>query len=124
MNPNFLNNEIVIKQWGYENIITNNDKYCLKILHFEKGYKFSMHFHDIKDETWYLQKGKMIFYYIETNTAILKEKYIKEGDIIHIPRLLPHQLLAIEESDIIEVSTKHYDSDSYRIMKGDNQLDK
>jgi mannose-6-phosphate isomerase-like protein (cupin superfamily) len=121
MEPTILNNKIVNKQWGYENIITNTDKYCLKILHFNKNHKFSMHFHDIKDETWYVQNGKMIFYYIDTITTNIKEMNIKVGDIIHIPRLLPHQLYAVEDSDIIEVSTKHYDTDSYRVMKGDNQ---
>jgi hypothetical protein len=32
---------------------------------------------------------------------------------------MPHQLYAMEEGEIIEVSTQHFDSDSYRIYKGD-----
>ena len=121
MEPELLSNKIVNKNWGYENIITNTDRYCLKILHFVKDHKFSMHFHDIKDETWYVLNGKLIFKCINTNTAEILEKEINKGEIIHIPRLLPHQLLAIEDSDIIEVSTTHYDTDSYRVIKGDNQ---
>jgi hypothetical protein len=36
----------------------------------------------------------------------------------------PHQMLAIEEgSCIFEVSTQHFDSDSYRVMPGSSQKD-
>ena len=36
----------VKKGWGYELIWATNDKYCGKIMVFEKvGAKFSMHFH-------------------------------------------------------------------------------
>ena len=36
----------VPKGWGYELIWATNDKYCGKIMVFEKkGAKFSMHFH-------------------------------------------------------------------------------
>ncbi len=43
--------EKIIKGWGYEIWITNNEKYCGKLLCFEEGKKFSMHYHMIKDET-------------------------------------------------------------------------
>ena len=42
----------VKKGWGYELIWATNDKYCGKIMVFEKvGAKFSMHFHHEKDGT-------------------------------------------------------------------------
>jgi hypothetical protein len=31
----------------------------------------------------------------------------------------PHQLEALEDGEIFEVSTQHFDTDSYRIWKGD-----
>ena len=37
--------EIVPKGWGKEIIFVNNDEYCGKLLCFEKGKKFSMHYH-------------------------------------------------------------------------------
>ena len=33
----------------------------------------------------------------------------------------PHQIICLEEGDVFEVSTTHYDSDCYRVMKGDSQ---
>ena len=41
------------------------------------------------------------------------------GDVITIPIGQPHQLRAKEDSEIFEISTQHFDSDSYRIWKGD-----
>ena len=35
----------VEKGWGHELIWATNDKYCGKLLKFNKGAKFSMHFH-------------------------------------------------------------------------------
>ena len=42
------------KGWGHEIVFENNEKYCGKILVFKEGAEFSMHYHMIKDETWYV----------------------------------------------------------------------
>ena len=42
----------VPKGWGYEKWITNNEKYCGKLLYFNKGKKCSWHYHEIKEETF------------------------------------------------------------------------
>jgi len=112
---------IVKKGWGHEVIIINNEKYCGKILHFKKDAKFSMHFHIKKVETWYVSSGKFIFKWIDASNANVKVEELLPGDIITNEIGEPHQILCIEEGDIFEVSTTHYDSDSYRVMKGDSQ---
>lgn len=117
-------NEVDIKHekaWGYELWIHNNEDYCAKILHFNKGAKFSMHFHVIKQETWYVQSGMFKLILINTDTAEKVEKTIVGGDIVEIPRGAPHQLIALEEGDIFETSTQHFEYDSYRVEKGDSQ---
>ena len=53
------------KGWGYELWIVNNNLYCGKILHFNKGKKCSWHYHKVKQETFYVQKGKLKIYNIE-----------------------------------------------------------
>jgi hypothetical protein len=45
-------------------------------------------------------------------------EYLNIGDVITNERGEPHQLIALEDGEIFEVSTKHFDSDSYRIFKG------
>ena len=112
---------LVMKGWGHEIIFVNNDKYCGKILHFKTGGKFSMHYHLIKKETWYITSGKFKFVYINTETASYVIQELEEGDVITNEIGQPHQIICEKEGDIFEVSTTHYDTDSYRIGKGDSQ---
>jgi mannose-6-phosphate isomerase-like protein (cupin superfamily) len=114
----------VEKGWGYEIIWATNDKYCGKIMVFEKpGAKFSMHFHREKDETWFVNAGKFILRWVDTKTATLHERVLKEGDVWHNPPLQPHQLEAlIPDSIIFEVSTADSIEDNYRIAPGDSQV--
>ena len=116
----------VDKGWGYEIIWATNDKYCGKIMVFEKvGSKFSMHFHKEKDETWFVNNGRFLLRWIDTKTAKLHEQELKEGDTWHNPPLQPHQLVAMEPmSSISEVSTADSVEDNYRIAQGDSQKEK
>jgi quercetin dioxygenase-like cupin family protein len=113
-----LTAEFVPKGWGKEIIFVNNDEYCGKILSFEAGKKFSMHYHIQKKETWYVAKGKLILVWVETENGTFHTEYLNVGDIITNERGEPHQLIALEDSDVFEVSTKHYDQDSFRMWKG------
>ena len=112
----------VEKGWGHEIIFVNNDKYCGKILHFNKDSKFSMHFHIQKEETWYVSSGRFLFRKINTKNADIEEKFLLPGSCVTNKIGEPHQIICLEEGDIFEVSTQHFDSDSYRVMKGDSQL--
>jgi mannose-6-phosphate isomerase-like protein (cupin superfamily) len=111
--------EIVPKGWGKEIIFVNNDEYCGKILCFEKGKKFSMHYHLKKKETWYVAKGRLIIIWVDTEKGVTYTEYLDVGDTITNERGEPHQLIALEDSEVFEVSTKHYDEDSFRMWKGD-----
>ena len=116
--------EVHQKAWGYELWIINNELYCGKLLVFKKDKEFSMHYHLLKDEAWYISKGKFEYKFIDTETSKLKSRIVTEGDCIHLLPGQPHQMLALEEgSCIFEVSTQHFDSDSYRILPGSSQLD-
>ena len=109
------------KGWGYELHIHNNDGYCSKILHFDEGAMFSMHFHMMKHETWYVASGSLRLNIIDTEDATIKNYRLEVGDVFVVPRGMPHQLMAIEESEIFEASTTDYINDSYRVKKGDSQ---
>ena len=111
----------VPKGWGHEIIFENNDLYCGKLLVFKKGCKFSMHYHMIKDETWYVDKGEFLYRWIDTETAEVNEQHLKEGDSVRQYPGQPHQLEALTDGTVFEVSTEHFDSDSYREWRGDSQ---
>lgn len=119
--PIFLKTQIVTKNWGREEIICNNEEFCGKKLIFNKGAKFSSHLHYFKREVFLCAQGSVKLITINTEDASKSEHILKIGDIVEIPRLLPHQIIALEDSEIIEFSTHHEDSDSYRVEPGDNQ---
>lgn len=106
---------IVAKDWGHEIIFINNDEYCGKILCFNKGKMCSMHYHLKKQETWYVAKGRFLMYWIRTSDGKKFMEYLNVGDVITNKRGEPHQVQALEDSELFEVSTTHFDEDSYRI---------
>ena len=110
----------VPKGWGYEKWIVNKEEYCGKLLYFEKDKRCSWHYHKLKDEVFYLQSGKMIVKYGEDeNIDKAEELELLPGMNFHVSRGLKHQMIAIEDSELFEFSTEHFDTDSYRIQKGD-----
>ena len=112
--------KIVPKGWGYEKWIVNTDEYCGILLHFIKGKKCSWHYHKLKDETFYLQEGKLLVKYSDNdNLDEANEVILERGDKFHVYRGLRHQMFAMEDTDMFEFSTQHFDSDSHRIIKGD-----
>ena len=111
----------VPKGWGYEVVFENNELYCGKLLCFKEGAKFSMHFHLIKDETWYVNEGEFIYRWIDTEIGEVQEVKLIPGDTVRQRPGQPHQLEALTDGVIFEVSTTHHDSDSYRVWKGDSQ---
>jgi mannose-6-phosphate isomerase-like protein (cupin superfamily) len=111
----------VEKGWGSEEIWATNDKYCGKLLKFNKGAKFSMHFHAEKDETWYVLGGEFLVRWIDTKDASRHERLLTCGDVWHNPPLMPHQVICYSAGTIIEVSTPDSVEDNYRVEKGDSQ---
>lgn len=67
-----------------------------------------MHYHVRKLETMYLRTGKMLIR-LENETVPMEV-----GDKLQIQRGQKHQLIAIEDSELFECSTQHFESDSVR----------
>ena len=110
----------VEKGWGNEKWIVNCPEYCGKILFFNMGKRCSWHYHLLKDETFYIQSGRIHLFYGQTDD--LEESYtriLEPGDKFHVPRKMRHQMYALEASELFEFSTQHFDEDSHRIFKGD-----
>lgn len=111
------------KGWGYEDWIANKKEYCGKLLLFEKGKKCSIHYHKLKDETFFLFSGKLkvlLSDSLEDYEAGKKEEIIlNAGECLYIWPGRVHRMEAVEESNLMEFSTEHFEEDSYRIEKGD-----
>ena len=102
---------IVNKEWGEEHWIVNR-QYAGKKMVLHKNHRSSLHYHKIKDETFYVIKGCVL---LELNDKV---KVLRPGDSILIKPNDKHRFTGLEESEIIEFSTHHYDEedrDNYRI---------
>jgi mannose-6-phosphate isomerase-like protein (cupin superfamily) len=112
--------EVHLKGWGSEKWIVNNESYCGKILYFKSGKKCSWHYHKLKRETFFVQSGQLLVKFsYDDELEKADEVILFPGDSFEVPQGLRHQMLAIEETFLIEFSTQHFEEDSYRIEKGD-----
>jgi mannose-6-phosphate isomerase-like protein (cupin superfamily) len=111
---------IVPKGWGREVWLVNNDLYCGKILEILKGKRCSLHFHKLKTESFFLRAGRLKVTVKESPSAAVVEEFeLAAGECMDIPRGLVHQMEALEDSELFEFSTQHFDSDSNRLVPGD-----
>ena len=101
-----MNGEItrVEKPWGYELHWAKTDRYVGKLIHINKGHALSLQYHNKKDETIYVQAGKMLFEMGPTADALERREMVP-GDVVHVTPPTVHRMTAIEDTDIFEVST-------------------
>jgi mannose-6-phosphate isomerase len=96
--------EQVEKPWGWELIWALTDRYCGKLLFVRAGQALSLQYHEVKDESWYVEKGRAT---LELGPAggALGHGEIGTGDCFHFPPGTVHRLRALEDTLIVEVST-------------------
>jgi oxalate decarboxylase/phosphoglucose isomerase-like protein (cupin superfamily) len=113
--------KFVPKGWGCELWLANTPEYCGKVLSVHRFKRCSYHYHELKDETFFVQDGliKLLYSMSEDSPDGAAEIVLEPGDSFHVPRLMRHQFIGLKHSHIIEVSTHHEDSDSYRLVLGD-----
>jgi mannose-6-phosphate isomerase len=102
----------VEKPWGHELIFAITEKYVGKVLHIKKGEALSLQYHNKKDETIHIQKGSIKFQTASkppASASDLEEVILRPGDSFHITPKLVHRMIAIEDTDILEVSTPELD---------------
>ena len=114
----------VDKGWGFELVFANNDKYCGKLLIFERaGAKTSLVFHKEKAKSWFINAGKFKVKFIDVGTGEMKEAVLEEGQTADFGQLGPHQIESLVANSIIfEVGTGDYVEDRFRLAPGDTQM--
>ena len=98
----------VDKPWGHELIWAHTDRYVGKILHVKAGEALSLQYHELKDETIYVLRGRMVFLVGETDDD-LREVELSEGMSFRIAPGTRHRMEAITECDLLEASTPFLD---------------
>jgi quercetin dioxygenase-like cupin family protein len=107
----------VAKPWGHEIWWALTDQYAGKILHVEQGHRLSLQLHEQKDESCYVLSGRLLLVQGPTS-AELAERVVVTGDVWRNQPGQVHTIEALEDSDVLEVSTPHLDdvirlSDNY-----------
>jgi quercetin dioxygenase-like cupin family protein len=98
--------ETIQKPWGMEKIFAHTEKYVGKILYIKKGHSLSLQYHETKEETVMVLKGQMGFRFGSTvEEAYSNVKVLNPGDVFHIPPKLIHRMIALEDTEVVEVST-------------------
>jgi quercetin dioxygenase-like cupin family protein len=97
----------VEKPWGYELHWAVTERYVGKVLHVKAGHALSLQYHNRKDETIYLHSGRLLFE-IERDGALVKQE-LQPGDAVHVTPKTVHRMTAIEDCDVLEVSTPELD---------------
>jgi mannose-6-phosphate isomerase len=96
------------KPWGYEDLWAITGRYAGKVLHVNRGHQLSLQYHERKEETILLYAGRLILL-LEDETGTLREHWLEPGEAYHIPVGRLHRMIAVEECDIVEVSTPELD---------------
>jgi mannose-6-phosphate isomerase len=99
----------VEKPWGWELIWAEAEDYVGKILFVRAGQSLSLQFHNVKDESWYVQEGQAKLELGDSGQAILNTEVIGPGMCFRFRPGTVHRVTALEDTTIIEVSTPHLD---------------
>lgn len=103
--------ETVPKPWGHEKIWARSDRYVGKILHINAGQELSVQFHKKKDETIHLLSGEIVYRVQRTpsDESRLEDVRLQIGESFRITPGTIHQMVAVTDCDVLEVSTPELD---------------
>jgi mannose-6-phosphate isomerase len=95
---------VVEKPWGHELIWAETERYAGKILHVKKGESLSLQYHREKDETIMVLSGLLGFeHFLDGEEPQRRE--LRPREPFHIPPGMRHRMTAVEDCDILEVSS-------------------
>ncbi len=95
----------VDKPWGHELIWAHSDQYVGKKLFIKQGEALSLQFHRRKDETIYVESGRVEFTIGGPGDAVPKTEVVGPGSAFHVTPGSVHRMRALEDSLLLEVST-------------------
>ncbi len=98
---------VVQKPWGYERIWASSERYVGKVLHIKAGQELSVQYHNRKDETVHLLSGELI-YRVKLDSE-LEDVKLRTGESFRICPGTVHQIIAVTDCDVLEVSTPEKD---------------
>mgnify|MGYP001496378770 CR=1 FL=1 len=103
--------ERVEKPWGHELIWAVTERYAAKILVIAPGCSLSLQYHEKKEETIYVNSGRVLVTYVDTDKSTSPvEVVLGMGQTFHVPPRMPHRFTALDRMvELFEVSTPELD---------------
>ena len=98
----------VDKPWGHEEIFAVTDRYVGKILFVRKGESLSLQFHERKEETLRVLDG-VVEFLLGPDMEHLVPETMTAGAVVHIAPGTLHRMTAVEDCNLLEVSTTELD---------------
>jgi len=91
----------------------------LAIFEIRKGFSRGNHYHEKKEEIFYVVRGKIRALLVDMDTLQKEEDVFEKGDKIRIKPRCGHLFFALEDSFIVEYSPQIFDiEDRYGIDSG------
>ena len=102
---------MVQKPWGHEKIWARSERYVGKIIHINAGHELSVQYHNKKDETIYLLSGEIVCRVQRDprDLSRLEDVRLQIGESFRIAPGTVHQMVAVTDCDVLEVSTPETD---------------
>jgi quercetin dioxygenase-like cupin family protein len=98
----------VDKPWGYELRWAVTERYAGKLIHIDEGHRLSLQYHVQKDEAIHVIFGVMDLQ-LESNSGELETHRLTAGMSAHIRPGRKHRFIAVENTDLFEVSSPEID---------------
>ena len=98
----------VEKPWGYELLYATTELYCGKVIFIRSGEQLSLQFHKKKDETIFVQLGRMELEIGEPGKPVDTE-VVGPGRAFRLRPGTVHRMRALEDTTVLEVSTPELD---------------
>ena len=90
--------------------------YHLAAFEIRKGFSRGDHYHEKKEEIFYVFQGKIKASFIDMDTLQKQERILEKGDKIRVKPRCGHLFYGLEDTVVIEYSPQVYDKeDSYKI---------
>jgi mannose-6-phosphate isomerase-like protein (cupin superfamily) len=100
--------ERIEKPWGYEIVFAHSERYAGKVIFVRAGEQLSLQFHRTKDETVYVQSGR-IELEIGDPGGSLDTEVVGPGHAFRLRPGVVHRWRALEDAVVLEASTPELD---------------
>ncbi|HVN96156.1 MAG TPA: cupin domain-containing protein [Syntrophorhabdaceae bacterium] len=86
----------------------------------KKGQFRGNHYHEKKEETFYVISGSIRAIFADVDTLAKQERILTKGDKVHVPTRIGHAFFGLEDALVVEYSPQYYDKkDALKMDLGD-----